>query len=432
MGHTDYNQLTHLVKLAQKGDRKAFNELYRMTSKTQYYYITQILPDMHEAQDVLQETYLLLYQNLDKITPPKAFYSYLTRLSYFVSKNHVKMRNRRLFRTADMEEAAELVDSKIGLEEKIEKEEKERCIREAVEKLTGDQRSVITMRYYDGMTMSAIAYTMDLSLSTVNRLYRSARVQLKESMRKQGIVPVIIVPSVLKKVIGDYINAIEFPQLPDHVGVDAAEKSEYRIQADGISLYNGSHGVKLLFMISAASVFAAAGGMLLPAPGFRTVVVPEEYRKSPALIEIYTEGAQKVDRVVMTDSKGENIEVKRLGEGGYTAKISQNGIHKITVRGRNGKTAVREVEVTCIDDTPPEAFVYKTGEDEIQIRFTDKESGIDEKSLYCESSSGTLTRPVSFDPETNISVFKPGKENQILHYSDRAGNSIKAPLDFIP
>jgi RNA polymerase sigma-70 factor, ECF subfamily len=66
-----------LIRLAQRGERAAFEELLRRTSRLVFARLYLETGDAHQTEDMLQETYLLAFRSLAKLTDPKAFRTWL-------------------------------------------------------------------------------------------------------------------------------------------------------------------------------------------------------------------------------------------------------------------------------------------------------------------------------------------------------------------
>ena len=66
-----------LVRQAQTGDSVAFEELVRRTTRLVYSRIVLETGDQDQAEDLLQETYLVAFRSLTQLTDPKGFRSWL-------------------------------------------------------------------------------------------------------------------------------------------------------------------------------------------------------------------------------------------------------------------------------------------------------------------------------------------------------------------
>src|SRR5436305_13945554 len=70
-----------LVRRAQEGDRSAFEELVRRTSRLVYARLYLETGDAHQAEDLLQETLLTAYRTLRQLAEPAKFRAWLLRIA---------------------------------------------------------------------------------------------------------------------------------------------------------------------------------------------------------------------------------------------------------------------------------------------------------------------------------------------------------------
>src|SRR5215813_14994492 len=70
-----------LVERAQRGDRAAFEELVRRTSRLVYARLYLETGDAHQAEDLLQETLLTAFRTMDQLVNPSKFRAWLLRIA---------------------------------------------------------------------------------------------------------------------------------------------------------------------------------------------------------------------------------------------------------------------------------------------------------------------------------------------------------------
>src|SRR6516165_4952761 len=88
-----------LVRKAQDGDRAAFEELVRRTSRLAFARLYLETGDPHRAEDLLQETLLLAYRSLRQLLDPAGFRPWLLTIAQNVLVGAAR-REARLKRTA--------------------------------------------------------------------------------------------------------------------------------------------------------------------------------------------------------------------------------------------------------------------------------------------------------------------------------------------
>src|SRR5436309_6405417 len=78
MSETD----TVLVRRARDGDREAFEELVRRTSRRVFARLYLETGDAHRAEDLLQETFLLAFRSLHRLVDPAGFRPWLLTIAH--------------------------------------------------------------------------------------------------------------------------------------------------------------------------------------------------------------------------------------------------------------------------------------------------------------------------------------------------------------
>lgn len=181
-----------LVERAQKGDNRAFDLLVRKYQHKILGLISRYVHDHAEVQDVAQEAFIKAYRALPNFRAESAFYTWMYRIAINTAKNHLVSRGRRPPGT-DMDIGdAEVVDQSGRLsdietpEAAMARDELEKVVFEAIEKLPEDLRTAITLREFDALSYEDIAEVMQCPVGTVrSRIFRA-----REAVDKaiQGLV----------------------------------------------------------------------------------------------------------------------------------------------------------------------------------------------------------------------------------------------------
>lgn len=83
-----------LVRLAQKGDRRAFESLYRISVTRIYALCLRLTGDAAVAEECVQEAYISAWQNLDKFRGDSAFGSWMYRIATNQVMSHFRKQGR--------------------------------------------------------------------------------------------------------------------------------------------------------------------------------------------------------------------------------------------------------------------------------------------------------------------------------------------------
>ncbi|AOM01967.1 RNA polymerase sigma factor RpoE [Cobetia marina] len=181
-----------LVERAQKGDNRAFDLLVNKYQHKILGLISRYVHDHAEVQDVAQEAFIKAYRALPNFRAESAFYTWMYRIAINTAKNHLVSRGRRPPGTDLDIGDAEVLDQSGRLadvetpEAAMARDELEKVVFDAIEKLPEDLRTAITLREFDGLSYEDIAEVMQCPVGTVrSRIFRA-----RESVDKaiQGLL----------------------------------------------------------------------------------------------------------------------------------------------------------------------------------------------------------------------------------------------------
>lgn len=165
-----------LVLRAQTGDRDALDRLLRTCQGPLYRYIAGVVGDAGAAEDVTQECLFRIARKVRWLSEPALFRAWAFRIASREAQRHFA--RRRIFDPLD--EATEVSVEADGLKG-LELE----ALRDAVGTLSPASRAVLSLHYFEDMTLNEIADILEIPLGTVkSRLAYGIR-QLRMSMGKR-------------------------------------------------------------------------------------------------------------------------------------------------------------------------------------------------------------------------------------------------------
>lgn len=420
MQNNDFKLYAKLLEQARNGDDRAFRELYRYTWPAQEYHLQSILEKPEDVKDALQEVYLLLYKNMDKVNPPTVLIAYLNRLSYHVGKN---MARREYYRTAspiDTEWMKEIEEPE-ALEalNNTEKAEQLLAVRKALDQLPKEEKNVVFMRYYQKLKHNEVALSLKIPVAKAKRLQKSAQKHLREILNKQGIMTWGVL-------VGEAFGIHEAKASSS----SSVELRSGHANSSIISRLSKIPKSALFTGIAAAGLSAVvAGAISLPGgPEIRKINIPSETLKAEAQLSFEVTSAMPVTKVTVTGENGHEIHAVSSDGSHFTAPISENGTYVIAASARSGKTAQEETEVTCFDQDSPEVTTLEEENGMLAVTFKENGSGLDYNSIYCETKNGTVIKPSRIDEGKQRVWFPLPKEEQKLFVSDLSGNTGCVPV----
>jgi len=162
---------SELVRQIQSGDAAAFDELMRRYKRPVVNFIFRMLGNAEDADDVAQDVFVRVYQNLDTWRPETKFSTWLFALARNAAIDRIRWRSRH--RTESIESAPEMAASP-GTAEDVNAREIGDQVAAAIAKLPEDQKTAIVLSEYQGMSYAEIAAVMRCSEKSVeSRLYRA-------------------------------------------------------------------------------------------------------------------------------------------------------------------------------------------------------------------------------------------------------------------
>jgi len=154
----------------QRGSRVAFEELYARYQGPLYGFFRRRLDSSERAEDLAQETFLVVIRGASRYEPRAQVRTYLYAIALKLLANE-----RRKPRDIQADEVA--ASPEVG-----PAQETGLWVQEALERLDPSQREILMLREYEELTYTEISKLLRLPLNTVrSRLFR-ARMALKEKL----------------------------------------------------------------------------------------------------------------------------------------------------------------------------------------------------------------------------------------------------------
>lgn len=174
-----------VIKKAQQGDSEAFTRIYNETIKTAYYVAKRILLDEQAVEDVLQESYIAVYEHLGDFKTGN-FQGWVDTIVSNRSKNYLRKKNPILFSQMETEDNIniEFEEEKIEFrpDAKIDYDETKRLVMEIVDGLSDEQRLSVILFYFEQRSVKEIAEICECSENTVKSRLNYARKKIKEDV----------------------------------------------------------------------------------------------------------------------------------------------------------------------------------------------------------------------------------------------------------
>lgn len=188
---TDTEQMREVMLAIAKGDKKAFEQLFRDWYVRLCVYAESIVRDRDLAEDLVQGIFCMLWEKRDKVDVRESVKSYLYRSVYNSALNTIKhekvkiaflefIRKHENEDVNDTERFFDSEDQSIVLKE----------LNRAIETLPDQCREIFLLSRFAGKKSAEIASELDLSIRTVEaQLYRAMK-RLREELShlRRGLI----------------------------------------------------------------------------------------------------------------------------------------------------------------------------------------------------------------------------------------------------
>jgi len=181
---SDLERDVELLRRIGDGDRLAFGRFYDHHSGLLFSIAVKILNDAGEAEDVLQEVFMQIWDKADSYNPvlgkPTSWLVTLAR-NRAIDRIRASQRRSRLLEQA-AEEASVITDDSPSANETMYGKENAERIQSLMSELPADQKRAIELAFFSGLTQEEISKTLREPLGTVKARIRRGMLKLREKL----------------------------------------------------------------------------------------------------------------------------------------------------------------------------------------------------------------------------------------------------------
>ncbi len=181
-------ELVKYVIKYKAGDKSAFDYVYKYSEKYVYSVISKIVKSNSDVADVMQETYIKIYNQLDNLKTPETFLVWAGRIASNNTIDYMRKNNKEVLATEESEDflfenASE--DTEEFIPENVYlSNEKQSEIRQILDKLSDEQKLTIQLFYFEEYSVSEIAELTGVSTGTVKSRLNYARNSIKDYVKE--------------------------------------------------------------------------------------------------------------------------------------------------------------------------------------------------------------------------------------------------------
>lgn len=177
-----------LVTAAAGGEARAFRELMSAFQNAFYGVARRYAGSHEDADDVLQEAFVKIYQNLSTLSSPEAFFPWARRIAINTALDHIRRRRRtsEVETASDDPEIAERESAFDRPDRRVERREFYLELERALRSLPPRQREVVTLHDVEGLSTEEVGDRLGVPPATVRSNLFYGREKLRGMLARRA------------------------------------------------------------------------------------------------------------------------------------------------------------------------------------------------------------------------------------------------------
>lgn len=180
-----------LMARVKAGDDAAFNQLMLRNEKAVFNLAYRYTGSRETAIDLTQDVFLRIYRAAGRFEPKAKFFTFLYTVTLNVCRNHAAKAKRRptlsldstrVGQEGEVMPSRELIDPIGSAEDQVSRLELSAEVRKAVDSLPQEQREVVMLQRFQGLSYEEIGEALNLSVSAVKSKIHRAKLNLKDRL----------------------------------------------------------------------------------------------------------------------------------------------------------------------------------------------------------------------------------------------------------
>ncbi len=185
---SDYELIQRFIN----GEQSCFDQIIRRHKNKVFAYISLYIRDQALAEDLFQDTFMKVLQSVKagKYQDNGKFISWVMRIAHNLIIDHFR-RIKQMNTVSNDDYESDLFNSKkladATVEDDIIRRQIQKDVRKMITRLPDDQREVVILRHYAGLSFKEIAEITDVSINTALGRMRYALINMRKLMQENKI-----------------------------------------------------------------------------------------------------------------------------------------------------------------------------------------------------------------------------------------------------
>jgi RNA polymerase sigma-70 factor (ECF subfamily) len=183
-GNDEVSPDATLMQQLLRRDVSAFEELYERHSRIVYSLVLRILRQGTTAEEVVQDVFLQLWRNSARYDLRRPFVPWLLTVARNRALDHLRLKGERQRRREEQtQEFPQIATAAPEYEKALDEKRRAERVRSLMGSLPAAQKKAIELAYFEGLSHSEIAASLQEPLGTVKSWIRNGLLRLKEGLQ---------------------------------------------------------------------------------------------------------------------------------------------------------------------------------------------------------------------------------------------------------
>ena len=169
-----------LIAMCQANNDLGFTELYQKYARRIYNSIHRIVSHTAEAEDILQETFLTVFEEIGRLSNVISFEAWVKRIAINRSISHLR---KRKIQFSDLETTEIEAEKEYDIQENEIFENKVEDVRKSIEYLPPGYKTIVCLYLFEQIPQEEIAIMLGISHNTVRTQYHRAKKRILLSLK---------------------------------------------------------------------------------------------------------------------------------------------------------------------------------------------------------------------------------------------------------
>lgn len=184
------NSEIQLIKAFKKGDEQAFRALFDLYHGRLYYFLFALLKSKEDAEEIIQETFLKIWESREQFWEDYPFESLLFRIAKNASINYNRKKINRAVFEKDFSFFTDL--SEYSADQYLLFQETQQIIDTILDGLPPKRKEIFLLQKVEGLSRQEIAAKLNISIITVDHQLLKANKYVKKEFQKYSLLMINI------------------------------------------------------------------------------------------------------------------------------------------------------------------------------------------------------------------------------------------------